>query len=305
MSSLKNEQQLSLFQPDFAGVVPAKDQQDLMTYPFFSLSKQKRTTPIKYDDGRVKITVTGHQDHGIANIYDADILIYVASQIMEARNKGLETSRRIQISRYDILEFLGKGTGGNRYKRLEESLERLQSTSVRTTIREEDSRYKVDAMFSWIERWSAVTKNGRPIAIEFYVDEWFYQGIVQGKVLTLPRSYFRVESGFERFLYKLCRKTVGNTRDGQLWMKLETVHKRSGMTRKPGAFRKMIELIVEAQSVPDYWIFLMKRPVTGDWYVTAASKAYYKTRLDAYESIDFFDADRLMAERAKQAKSID
>jgi len=31
--------------------IPARDQQDLMERPFFSLSKNKRTTPIEYEVG--------------------------------------------------------------------------------------------------------------------------------------------------------------------------------------------------------------------------------------------------------------
>jgi len=288
-----NTKQLKLFAPSPVGFVAAKDQQDLMTYPFFSLSKRKRFEPIHYDDGRIKVTVSGHQIHGIANIYDADILIYVASQIMEARNKGRETSPRIKMSQYDILEFLGKSTSGTEYRYLKESLERLQSTSISTTIRREGSPYKYRAMFSWIAEWKAIEKNGRPVAIEFELSRWLYDGIVEGKVLTLPRKYFRISSGLNRFLYRLCRKFAGNG-DRELLMKLDNVKARSGTTRKPAAFRKQIQKVVDAQDIPDYWVFLIKRPKTEDWYFAAYSREYYKTKAEAYAAISFVALEKVV-----------
>lgn len=303
MPKKEETNQLKLFEPSFPGVITAKDQQDLMTYPFFSLSKRKRTTPIEFDNGRVKITVTGQDLHGIANIYDADILIYVASQIMEARNRGKETSRRIKMSKGDILEFLGKGTGGEQYNRLKESLERLQSTSVSTTIRRENSRYKEEQMFSWIERWRAITnKNGTPIALEFWIDEWVYEGIVEGKVLTIPKQYFRIQSGLERFLFKLCRKVIGTSGEGELQMKLSTVHERTGSRRKPSDFKKMIIKIVDNQSVPDYWIFLAEKQKTKDIYVCAFSRKKYETKHEAYQAISFIAIEKLL--RRKKVESI-
>ena len=291
-SDSKSEQ-LNLFTPAMGEITAAKDQIDLMGYPFFSLSKKKRITPIEYDDGRVRVLVTGQEKHGIANIYDADILIYVASKIMASQNKGTETSRKIRMSKYDILEFVGKGTSGREYKKLTESLERLQSTSVSTTIQREDSRFKKRAMFSWINEWKAVERDGKPVAIEFELSDWLYQGIIEGKVLTLPKGYFRILGGLERFMYKICRKVVGNN-NGVLQMKLSSIHSRSGIVQKPARFRKMIEKIVADQSIPDYWIFLEENPNTNDMYVCGFSKKNYKTQEQAYKNISFIALKELI-----------
>jgi plasmid replication initiation protein len=45
-----------------------RDQQDLMAIPFFSLEKSKRTRPIIYEQGDVKVIVRGLADIGIATI---------------------------------------------------------------------------------------------------------------------------------------------------------------------------------------------------------------------------------------------
>jgi plasmid replication initiation protein len=86
--------------------LPARDQQDLMERPFFSLSKNKRTTPIEYEVGRNYISVTAPEKYGMATIWDADILIWAASQITEALSKGLKTSRFFRLSAYDLLKFI-------------------------------------------------------------------------------------------------------------------------------------------------------------------------------------------------------
>lgn len=266
-----------------------------MQYPFFSLSKRKRVSPIDYDDGRVNIEVIAPEKTGIASVFDADVLIYVASQLMEAHNKGLPTSPEIKVSKYELLEFVGKATSGRGYEQLKHALQRLQATSIKTSIRSEDGEIEAEGGFSWIESWSAVKRNGKPIAIRFRLAEWLYKGIIDHKlVLTIDRQYFRLESGLERFLYRLCRKVAGE--DRQLQMKLDTVHKRSGSTRKPGAFRTMIKEICEKQSIPEYWLILTKRASTGDDYVCAVQKSRYKTYQDALtKGVSFIAMDRTLA----------
>ena len=66
-----------------------------MAYPFFALAKSKRIEPIIFNTKRVSIRVSGTLDYGIATIWDADVLIWATSQIIEARDQGLPTSRLI------------------------------------------------------------------------------------------------------------------------------------------------------------------------------------------------------------------
>ncbi len=48
--------------------LPARDQQDLMERPFFSLSKNKRTAPIEYRVGENYIRVTANEKYSMATI---------------------------------------------------------------------------------------------------------------------------------------------------------------------------------------------------------------------------------------------
>ena len=135
-----------------------------MAYPFFSLAKSKRIAPIDFATGNVSIRVEAVPDHGMATIWDADILIWAASQIVEARDSGLRTSRLMAATPYEILTYVGRGTGLRDYQRLKAALDRLQSTTISTSIRQpvEGRRHR----FSWIYEWQERTDGiGRPDGI--------------------------------------------------------------------------------------------------------------------------------------------
>ena len=72
-------EQLDLFM-GVGGDIAARDAQDLMAWPFFSLAKSKRIRPIDFRMGEVSILVEATAEHGMATIWDADVLIWVAAR---------------------------------------------------------------------------------------------------------------------------------------------------------------------------------------------------------------------------------
>ena len=82
-------EQLELFRA-LPGDLAPRDAQDLMSYPFFSLAKSKRVTPIDFRMGEIVIKVEATLEQGMATIWDADVLIWAASQIVQARDNGLK-----------------------------------------------------------------------------------------------------------------------------------------------------------------------------------------------------------------------
>ena len=70
-------EQLELFRT-LPGDLAPRDAQDLMAYPFFSLAKSHRSTPIDFRSGDVAIRVEAVPEHGMATIWDADVLIWAA-----------------------------------------------------------------------------------------------------------------------------------------------------------------------------------------------------------------------------------
>src|SRR3546814_13940631 len=111
-----------------------RDSQDLMAFPFFSLSKSRRTAPIDFRSGGVTVRVEGTAEHGIATIWDADVLIWAASQWMQARDAGLPTSRRIATPPYEIPRFIGRGTSLPDHQRPPPAFDRPQSTRTPPSI---------------------------------------------------------------------------------------------------------------------------------------------------------------------------
>jgi plasmid replication initiation protein len=210
---LPERDQLELFRA-LPGDLAPRDAQDLMAYPFFSLSKTHRTTPIDYRIGDIAIRVEAVPEHGMATIWDADVLIWAASQIVEARDAGLRTSRFMAATPHSILKFIGRGSSVRDYHRLKAALDRLQSTTVATSLRQTSHRHQ--HRFSWINEWTQRTDaHGNADGIDLIVPDWFYRGVLDDSlVLTIDPAYFSLTGGLERWLYRIVRKHGGQQRGG-------------------------------------------------------------------------------------------
>ena len=246
--------QLDLFHA-LPGDFAPRDAQDLMAYPFFSLSKTHRTAPIDFVAGDVSIRVEAVPDHGMATIWDADILIWAASQIVEARDQGLRTSRLMAATPYEILNFIGRGVSLRDYQRLKAALDRLQSTTVATSIRQptEGRRHR----FSWINEWQERTdRSGKPAGLELIVPDWFYRAVLDDAlVLTIDRTYFGLTGGLDRWLYRIVRKHGGKQRNG--WrFDFRHLYQKSGSLSPFKRFAFELRDIIRRQPLPGYTLFL-------------------------------------------------
>jgi plasmid replication initiation protein len=246
--------QLDLFRA-LPGDFAPRDAQDLMAYPFFSLSKSHRTAPIDFVAGHVSIRVEAVPDHGMATIWDADILIWAASQIVEARDAGFRTSRLMAATPYEILNFIGRGVGARDYQRLKAALDRLQSTTVATSIRQpaEGRRHR----FSWINEWQERTdRDGKPAGLELIVPDWFYRAVLDDAlVLTIDRAYFGLTGGLDRWLYRLVRKHGGRQRSG--WrFDFRHLHQKSGSLSPFKRFAFELRDVIRRQPLPGYELFI-------------------------------------------------
>jgi plasmid replication initiation protein len=247
-------EQLEVFRALPGDLMP-RDAQDLMVYPFFSLAKSRRITPIDFCRDDVVIRVEGTAEHGIATIWDADILIWSASQIVEARDAGLPTSRRLVSTPYEVLRFIRRGTSVRDYMRLKAALDRLQSTTVATSIRQTSGRRL--HRFSWINEWlERSDDHGRPLGMELVLPDWFYSGVLDHTlVLTIDRQYFELTGGIERWLYRLVRKHGGKQPQG--WrFDVRYLHIKSGSLAPLPSFAFEIRDIVKRQSLPGYHLTL-------------------------------------------------
>lgn len=261
-NSEKEREQLDLFRA-LPGDMAPRDAQDLMAYPFFSLAKSRRTAPIDFRSGGVTVRVEGTQEHGIATIWDADILIWAASQIVEARDSGIRPSRRMQATPYEILRFIGRGTSLRDYQRLKAALDRLQSTTIATSIRETTGRRL--HRFSWINEWKERTDaRGAPLGLELILPDWFFAGVLdEALVLTIDPAYFKLTGGIERWLYRLVRKHGGKQRDG--WQfDFPYLYRKSGSLAQPRDFARDLRTLAARQSLPGYVLSVERWPGTPE-----------------------------------------
>jgi hypothetical protein len=220
-----------------------------MEPPFFSLAKAKRLAPILYQAGDTKVQIYAVPEHGRATIWDADVLIWGASQILAAQDRGLPTRRFFRFTPYQLLLAIGRATGSRQYRLLKGALTRLQPTVIRTIRHGEHWRRQ---QFSWINEWEELTTPSEHCEdMEFVLPEWFYQGALDRLVLAIDPAYFALSGGIERWLYRVARKHAGR-QIGSWRFDIRHRHAKSAGLARFSDFALDIRRIVARQPLPGY-----------------------------------------------------
>jgi plasmid replication initiation protein len=252
-----NDQQLDIFRAAYCDI-PIRDQRDLMERPFFSLSKSPRKTPIEYKVNGTIVKVSPVEEYGIATIWDADILIWAATQITEVLDRGGAPSRKMQFHPYTLLRAIKRGVGGDQYKKLQAALRRLAATYVQTSIRVPKGSRKTTVEFHWIDQWDSLEEDGRPVGMSLTLPDWLFDGIIQGGgVLTIHEDYFALKGGIERWLYRVARKHAGS-QDGGWRFTMKQLHEKSGSASKLANFACDIRKAVSADALPEYALEIVR-----------------------------------------------
>lgn len=248
--------EFDLFIP-LMGDLPLKDQRETMERPFFSLQKRKRVKPIEYSspDGETWVKIEAIPAYGMATIWDADILVWAASTLNRMREQGAnDIPRTLRTTSYDLLRAIKRDTSGRAYQELQAALQRLQTTSISTSIRAPKRRTK--AGFNWLDKWTLEVdpETDQPRGMTITLSDWVYEGIVgERSLLTMHQDYFLLTGGLERALYRIARKHAGNQKGG--WTcRVEVLRDKTGSDSKPKEFNRMLRKVVEADQLPDYAI---------------------------------------------------
>ncbi len=252
----------------FVGEVPLRDDREGMSVPLVSLSKKKRLTPIEWTsaDGKQWVRVTASATHGMATIYDLDVLIWAVSQVNAKLETGKPVSPVLPFHPHDMLKAIGRSASGRGYEELEDALRRLKGTVVETNIRTSSTRRK--AMFGLLEAWSHTTDPAteRSRGMTITLPRWLYEGVVEHRdVLAISPQYFDLSSGIARWLYRIARRHAGKQPTGWRFT-MRGLHERSGSTRALKDFAKDVRKVV-AQGVPEYRLDVT-RGQTGEELVT-------------------------------------
>ena len=257
--------QSSLF-PDLDSplVGKVKGERASMAYPFFALSKGRRMTPLLYQDSNVAIEIRPSST-GLATIYDKEILLYVASLMVEKMNEGGEPGQEFTFTAHDFLRVTGSNRSARSYERISQALERLQGTQVRTNI--EAGGEGEDGFFSWVSEAKVQyyrTGNGkkRLKAITIRLCDWLYRAIKKDtRILTYDQRYFSL-SPVARRLYELARSHCGYQE--RFVIGLEKLRKKVGSEDTLAKFKHQLTKIAENDLLPEYSIELAidpKRPL--------------------------------------------
>ena len=226
-----------------------KDDSASMEHPVFSLSTKPdhRMLVYEYNGNTIKIKPSYT---GLATIHDKDILLYLTSCLMNAKNNGESISSRVRFTAYDYLISTNKTINGKSYIQLKDGLERLSGTRIETDIKTNDK--EVLSEFGLIDNWHIVKegKDGRMIAVEVMLSEWFYNSVLGNAVLSIDRDYFRLRKPTERRLYELARKHCGNQVAWKIG--LDKLKDKVGSNSPLNKLRFNINKLAETNHLPEY-----------------------------------------------------
>ena len=257
-----------------------KDFHQEMEHPFFSLSKNPDHVHREYQlgDNWIKITPSGL---GMATVYDKDVLIYAISQLVAAMNRGEEPKRCIRMSGREFLMFANRKTGGREYRALEESLDRLGGTRIRTNIvtgdEEEVDGFSLIGDYKIRRKRLKSGKEGSMLWIELELSKWVFNAVKSREVLTLHEDYFRLKKPLERRVYELARKHCGHQKSFKIG--IEKLYLKSGSRSNKRQFRYLLTQIAKTDHIPDYHVH-----VEGDM-VIFISRGTVTKRVEATDTI--------------------
>jgi plasmid replication initiation protein len=226
-----------------------KDDTASMEHPVFSLSTKPdhRMLVYEYNGNSMKIKPSYT---GLATIYDKDILMYLTSSLMNAKNSGGKIAQRVRFTAYDYMVSTNRKSDGKTYIQLKDGLDRLSGTRIETNIKTGDK--EIIEEFGLIDSWKIIkeTKDGKMIAVEVKLSDWFYNSILSNAVLSIDKDYFNLRKPTERRLYELARKHCGNQ---VAWkIKLENLKTKLGIISELRTLRFNIKKIVELNNLPEY-----------------------------------------------------
>lgn len=235
-----------------------KDDGASMEAPIFTLSTKPDLSIWEWSskDGNKSVRVMPSV-LGRATMHDKDVLIYVVSQMTEGLNRGRDDAknRTVRFTVYDYLVTTNRGVGGDDYRRLQESFDRLAGTRIKTNIKTGGER--VTDNFGILDRVRIVERSQddeRMIAVDVTLSEWLYNAVQALEVLTIHPDYFRLRKPLARRLYELARKHCGRQAQWKIGLKL--LQEKAGSKSTLKEFRRAVRAIEADNSLPEYRLVL-------------------------------------------------
>jgi plasmid replication initiation protein len=284
---------------------PVKDDLASMEFPLFSLAKQKDVTIREYRRGNKVVRIVP-SSVGAATYFDKDLLLYISSQLVEARNQGLPVSRTVKIDSIDFLLGTERGDGGASFARIIAMLRRLRGTTIETNIPTGADRVTQTEGFSMIDHFKVLSSKKRTLptaghdrgqtgeseveqvySFTVTISEWLYNGLLNYEVLTLDRGYFRLSRSIDRRLYEIARKHCG---DQPIWkVNIGLLAEKIGTSRAIYKVRDEIRQAIEADELPQYRVALDTNASPDDVVFYTRDSRKLSAELMRTHKIQWFD----------------
>lgn len=232
--------------------VRLRDLIDLMAWPCFALAKRPRYRPIIHEQRedflRVSVRSGGP---ALATIWDADVLIWIVSQLAERRDRRHSVSPVLYVPAFQVLRFLGRPAGNSQYDQLVAALDRLAATEVETSL---GASPAAPARFHWIERWDRGAHGLTIIAADWLL----LMAVDRRRILRIDPAYLRLTGGIERWLWRLVRRHAHGKSTG--WeVSLLALHAQSGSLARPADFVADLRRLTRKNALPGYTLRLLWR----------------------------------------------
>jgi hypothetical protein len=224
-------------------------------FPFFALSKNKQFEPMIFEAGDVRIEISGSK-YGIATIYDKEILLYIASLLVDMQERGEQFDRTVRFTAHDLFRVTGTNSSKRSYDYLMDALRRLRSTMIETNIVTGGEREETN--FSWLDHFRVVYSESsrgekRVKHVELTLCDWLYRAVLRDRrIATYDLGYFSL-GPIERRLYELA--LFNCTEEKPLVLSLEQIAALIGCPTNPTrlrAIRKDLVRIAEDDVLPEY-----------------------------------------------------
>jgi plasmid replication initiation protein len=254
-----NDNQPDFFVPTLYDI-PVKDGIGLMDIAVFRLSKKqtRKGDIISYELPDAIVEVAGGA-HGMATIYDYDIVLMVISYLADAVQRHRAGRSEMPTKKFrphstEVFKFCRLHDGGKQYQSLEAALRRLQGTFITITSTNASKALRRTGYFPLLAGAEVVsrTDTGKIGTLEVTIPDWIFEGVVNHKtpeVLTVNPDYFLIQKGLARFVYRLARKAAGTDTARYLF---RTLHQRSGSTREFKKFCHDLRQLIAVNDLPDF-----------------------------------------------------
>lgn len=199
-------QQRGLFEIDSPLHGKVRGERSVMDFPFFSLAKIPVMEPAEYRLDGVTIEIQPSRT-GIATMYDKEIILYVASLMVEKAAAGQPLTPDFTFTAHDFFRITGVDRPSMRdYARFTDALARLQGTQIKTNIK--TGKMGTRGWFSWLAEahvnYRETPSGGEQLDhVKVRLCEWLFRAIERDqRIYSYHHDYFKLGT-VERRIYEI------------------------------------------------------------------------------------------------------